>query len=60
MTKNKTKILGPFTSVYPFYRNDVGDSRHNFYVLEQDQKNETFFVALYIMTGLSSIVSMTR
>ena len=39
MTKNRTKALGPFTSVYPFYRNDVGDSRHNFYVLEQEQKN---------------------
>lgn len=39
MTKIRTKILGPFTSVYPFYKRDVGDSRHNFYILEQEQKN---------------------
>lgn len=41
MAKNriKTKILGPFTSVYPFYKRDVGDSSHNFYVLEQELKN---------------------
>lgn len=39
MRKMRTKILGPFTSVYPFYKSDVGDSRHNFYVLEKEQKN---------------------
>lgn len=39
MTKIRTKILGPFTCVYPFYKRDVGDSRHNFYILEQEQKN---------------------
>lgn len=39
MTKNRTKALGPFTSVYPFYKSDVGDSSHNFYVLEKELKN---------------------
>lgn len=39
MAKTNLKILGPFTSVYPFYKRDVGDSSHNFYVLEQEHKN---------------------
>lgn len=39
MAKTNLKILGPFTSVYPFYKRDVGDCSHNFYVLEQEHKN---------------------